>query len=209
MRPAPARFPIPRRPPLRHVVAAALALFVGLTVHRTTTSAVDRAAALGDTVEVIVVQRSRGAGATLGGDDVTREPRPRAHVPDGAVTGSKIVSVTGRALRSAVAAGEVLVTDRLAGEGRTGPAALVPRGWRAMAIPFIETPVPAAPGDLVDVIASFDPSLVEGDPSVVVAERAVVVDVDDDAITVAVTRSRATHVAFALANGIVTLALVG
>ena len=38
---------------------------------------------------------------------------------------------------------------------------------------------------------------------------AVVVDVADDAVTVAVTRERVTEVAFALANGIVTLALVG
>ncbi len=61
----------------------------------------------------------------------------------------------------------------------------------------------------MDVIASFDPSLVERDPSVVVAADAVVVEVGDDAITVAVPRSRLTQVAFALSNGIVTLALVG
>lgn len=156
-------------------------------------------------VDVAVVRHDRSAGAVLEGGDVALERRPVAHLPDGAVR----EDVTGRTLRADVRAGEVLVVDRVSGEGQRGPAALVPDGWRAVAVPVFEATVPARPGDLVDVIASFDPSIVARDPTLVVASDAVVVAVADDAVTVAVPRSRATEVAFALANGIVSLALVG
>lgn len=205
MRPSPSRFPILRPPPLRLVAVALLAVVVGLGVHRTTSEASAAAARLGETTVVAVARQAVAAGEEIGAGDVELVSRPIAHLPDGAVT----VDPVGRTVRSAVHTGEVLVEDRLAGSERAGAGALVPAGWRALAVPVIEAPVPVAPGDVVDVVASFDPSLVERDPSIVVATDAVVVDVADDAVTVAVPRSRLTHVAFALANGVVTLALIG
>ena len=205
MRPAPARFPILRPPPLRLVVVVLFALVVGLVVHRTTAGAAEVTARLGRTTSVAVVVRAVAAGETIGPGDVELASRPVAHLPRDAVTDDPIgVTVT-----QALHPGEVVVADRLAGDGRAGPAALVPEGWRAVAVPVVDAPVPTRPGDLVDVIASFDPTLVERDPSLVVAADAVVVDVTEDAVTVAVPRSRVTQVAFALTNGIVTLALVG
>lgn len=205
MRPAPARFPILRPPPLRLVLVALVALIVGLTVHRATARAAAVTDRLGTVTTVAVVERAVDPGETIEPGDITMVDRPVAHVPPGAVSDDPV----GRTVRAALEPGEVLVRARLADAGRTGAAALVPEGWRAVAVPWVDAALPARPGDLVDVIASFDPSLVERDPSLVVAADAVVVDVADGAVTVAVTRDRVTDVTFALANGIVTLALVG
>ena len=205
MRPDPARFPVLRPPSPRLVVVVLLAVLVGLVVHRTTAGAAEVAARLGQTASVAVVQREVAAGETIEPGDVELSARPVAHLPRGAVTDDP----TGSTVTQTLHPGEVVVTDRLAVDGRAGPAALVPAGWRAVVVPVIDAPIPTRPGDLVDVIASFDPTLVERDPSLVVAADAVVVDVTEDAVTVAVPRSRVTQVAFALTNGIVTLALVG
>ena len=205
MRPAPSRFPILRPPPLRLVVVVLLAVLVALAVHRTTTAAADVTARLGATTTVAVARQAVAPGDELGRDDVDLVDRPVAHIPAGATTEDP----TGRTVRARIHPGEIIVDERLAGEGREGAAALVPEGWRAVAVPVVDAPVPARAGDIVDVVASFDPSLVERDPAVVVAAEVVVVDVADEAITVAVPPSRVTDVAFALANGIVTLALVG
>lgn len=205
MRPAPARFPILRPPPLRLVIVALLALLVAQGVHRTTSAAADVTARLGRTTTVAVARHDLPPGAELGAGDVELVERPVAHVPEGATRADP----TGRAVRSRIHRGEIVLDERLAGEGREGPAALVPQDWRAVAIPVIDAPTPARVGDTVDVVASFDPALVDGDPAVVVAAEAIVIDVADEAISVAVPRPRVTDVAYALANGIVTLALVG
>ncbi|MDZ7675641.1 MAG: SAF domain-containing protein [Acidimicrobiales bacterium] len=194
-----------RLPPLRLVVVAVLALVVGLSVHRAVSSAAAAAAALGETRRVAVAQRFIAVGDEIQPADVSMVERPIAHVPDTAV----VEDPTGRTVRVAVPAGEILITDRLAGEDRSGAAALVPAGWRAVAVPTIDAAAPVEPGDLVDVIASYDPSLTGTEPSQVIARDSVVVDVADDAVTVAVTPSRATAIAHALTNGVVTLALVG
>ncbi len=205
MRPAPSRFPLLRPPPLRLVVAVVLALAVGVAVHRTTASAEAVTADLGSTAVVAVVDRPLAPGDEITPGDVVMQARPVGHLPAGAV----VDDPTGRTVRAGVVAGEVLVADRLAGAGRDGAGALVPPGWRGVAIPIVDAAIPARPGDVVDVVASFDPSLDLREPSTVVVPGAVVVDVADDALTVAVPRSRVTAVAFAVANGIVSLALVG
>ncbi len=205
MRPDPPRFPVIRRPPTRLVVAAVLALLAATTVYRSTAAATARAAALGETTVVAVATTPLDPGDEIGRGDITMTERPVAHVPERA-SGS---DPTGLTVRSPVGRGEIITADRVAGEDRSGAAALVPEGWRAIPVPILDAALPAAPGDLVDVIASFDPAVTARDPSLVVAADAVVVDISDDAVTVAVTRERVTEVAFALANGIVTLALVG
>lgn len=205
MRPAPPRFPVFRRPSPRAVLVVAVALLTGVVVHRTTAEAEATAARYGLRSTVAVVSRDLAAGDTVRPGDVALLERPVALVPDDAVTDDP----TGRVVRDDVVTGEVLVARRLADADRSGTTALVPAGWRAMAIPVVDAPLPVSRGDHVDVVASFDPSMADGQPSQVVAEGAVVVDVSDDALTVAVPRRDVTRVAFALANGIVTLALVG
>jgi Flp pilus assembly protein CpaB len=204
MRPDPARLPRLRPPPARLVAVAVLAATAGLLVHRTTSAAEDVTARLGATSTVAVARHELAPGDEVGPGDVVLVPRPVAHLPDGAVTDDP----SGRTVAEGIEGGEVVVSRRLSGEGRTGPTALVPEGWRALAVPVVDAPVPARPGDRVDVVASFDPSLVDRDPSVVVAAGAEVVAVGEDAVSVAVPAERVTDVAFALTNGVVTLALL-
>lgn len=207
-RPAPNRFPVLRPPPLRLVAVVALALVAGLVVHRSTARAAATAERFGSTSAVWVMTADVAPGDTIGSGDVAASEWPSSLVPAGGFTVAD-GPVVGRTARAALAAGEVVVASRIADGGATGAAALIPDGWRALTVSTYEAPLPVSPGDLVDVVATFDPSLVGGDPSQVVAAAAVVVEVGDDAVTVAVPRDQTTALAFAQVNGVVTLALVG
>jgi hypothetical protein len=76
---------------------------------------------------------------------------------------------------------------------------------------------PLAVGDLVDVLAVMPGAGLAGpgsdgagqEPAFALVERAAVVDVADDAVTVAVPGGDAPRVAWALSNGAVVLALGG
>jgi Flp pilus assembly protein CpaB len=126
----------------------------------------------------------------------------------------------GAVVRHPILAGEPVAPARLAPDGLTGAAALVPAGERALAVPVGPAGVPpVAVGDLVDVVtvmpgdatapaegASGDGS---GDPAFTLVERAAVVDVAEQAVTIAVPDRDAPRVAWAVANGAVVLALAG
>lgn len=204
MRPAPARFPILRPPPRRLVVTVVLALVVGMLVHRAVSEASATVARFGPATSVAVLRRDIAAGDRLRAGDVVFEERPSVHVPAGAVTSDP----SGDRARTALVAGEVLVGSRLVGGDGSSAAALVPEGWRAIAVPMFDATLPVAAGDRVEVVASFDPSL-SARPSRLLVGDALVVDVADDAVTVAVPAEDVTDVAFALVNGVVLLALVG
>jgi Flp pilus assembly protein CpaB len=205
VRPAPARFPILRPPPLRVIVAVVLAVACGLIVLRTTgraEAAVDR---YGRQATAWVVRSTLEPGDVIGAGDVVSEARPASFLPAGAVTEDP----TGRRVADVVVPGEVVVEHRLAGGDRRGAAALVPEGWRAVAVPALEAVLPVEVGQRVDVLAAFDPSG-SGAVGATIAEDGVVVHVaDDDTVTVAVTPSQASRVVAALAGGLVALALVG
>lgn len=204
MRPAPARFPVFRPPPRRLVAVVVLAILVGLVVHRTVADATATVERYGPAAPVAVVRRDVPAGARLRAGDVRFESRPVAHVPADAVT----TDPDGERARVDLTAGEVLVASRLAGGDGSSAAALVPDGWRAVPIPMFDAELPAVVGDRVEIIGSFDPALTSR-PSRVLVGDALVVDVADDAVTVAMPAPDVTDVAFALVNGIVLLALVG
>jgi Flp pilus assembly protein CpaB len=147
----------------------------------------------------------------LGADDVTVQRWPVAVVPAGAVADAP----DGRIVTDAVVAGEAVVERRLAPGGLSTVAALVPEHHRAIAVPSsigglgTDAP-PLTNGDRVDLLATFD--VLDGDapPTGAVAEGALVVDVGDEGtVTVAVPEEDAPRVAFAVARGTVTLALVG
>lgn len=205
MRPAPARFPVLRLPPLRLVVAAVLAVVCGLLVVRTTDRAAAAADRYGRLATTWVVRSDLEPGDTVEGDDVALEQRPAGFTPAGAVAQDP----TGRRVAATMPAGDVVVEHRLAGGDRRGAAALVPEGWRAVAVPALEAALPVEVGQRVDVLAAMDPSG-SGVVGTVVAEDGVVVHVaDDDTVTVAVTPNQASRVVAALASGLVALALVG
>jgi Flp pilus assembly protein CpaB len=115
----------------------------------------------------------------------------------------------GTVLTATVHEGEVVVAPRLSPAGRSALTAAVPPGTRAVAVPVDAAVLPVEPGDVVDVLATFDPDLADGgEPTVAVAREALVVDTGPEAVVVAVTPGQAPRVAFAVAAGAVALAVV-
>jgi len=218
LRPKPSRVPPARRPrPLlvmrRHpslwwAVAAVLAVAAGLLASSAVNRAEEARRAWGAAVTVVVATRDLQAGDPLDGGAVALERRPRAAVPASALTALPEDRVAG----AAIVAGEVLVAERLAGEDLDGAAALLPLGTRAMAIPADPalTP-PIEVGDRVDLIVTLagaaEPS--GGPPGFTLVADALVVAVEEAAVTVAVPRDDTSRVAVALGSGAVSLALIG
>jgi Flp pilus assembly protein CpaB len=205
VRPAPARYPILRPPPLRVVLAVVLALLCGALVLRATDraeAAVDR---YGSHTTAWVVAADLEPGDVIGTGDVEAEWRPSSFVPKGAA----VADPSGRRVTGRLHQGEVVVEHRLAGGDRRGAAALVPAGWRAVAVPALDAALPVEVGQRVDVLAALDPAGTGASGSVVAEDGVVVHVAEDDTVTVAVTPSQATRVVAALASGLVALALVG
>ncbi len=143
-------------------------------------------------------------GAVVGAGDVVLDARPVAFVADDAVADDP----TGRTVRAPLRRGEVVTGRSVAGADRTGVAALVPDGWRGVAIPVHDGALPVEPGQHVDVLAAGDPETTGGWAGTVVVAGAVVVHVaEDDTVTVAVPATDAPRVAAALVGAVVTLAL--
>jgi Flp pilus assembly protein CpaB len=170
----------------------------GLTagaVHRASQAAAD----WGTRREVAVATRALEPGHTIGPGDVERRSLPVVLLPDGA-----LADPVGRVVVAPVVPGEVVPEARVAPEGRRGPAALVPDGHLAVAVPVDGALPPLAPGDPVVVLGVLDPTTMRG---TVLAGEATVVAVTDDAVTVAVPVGEATAVSAAALAGPVTLAL--
>ena len=205
MRPAPARFPILRPPPMRAILAVVLAVACGLVVLRATGRAEATVDRYGRPVTGWVVDSTLEPGDEIGAGDVVADTRPASFLPTGAVEEDPV----GRRVTQVLRPGEVLVEHRLAGGDRRGAAALVPEGWRAVAVPALEAALPVEVGQRVDVLAALDPAGT-GAVGSTVAEDGVVVHVaEDGTVTVAVTPSQAGRIVAALASGVVALALVG
>jgi len=78
-----------------------------------------------------------------------------------------------------------VLAGRVAPDGLHGAAALVPAGWRALAIPVAPTVIALEVGDHVDLVAGFDvaQSTTDRSPSLTVARDALVVAVDEQRVT--------------------------
>lgn len=196
-----------RRSPLPFwALAVALSLATGVAVARLAGAADARAERLGGLVDVPVAVRVVGAGAVLRAADVEVRSLPRALLPRGRVADAP----AGRVAVVPLVPGEVVLAGKLAPDGLTGVAALVPAGHRALSVPAGDGALPLRPGNRVDVLATFDVAgAADAAPTFPVATAALVVDAGDEAVTVAVTSDEAPRVAFALARGTVTLALTG
>jgi Flp pilus assembly protein CpaB len=164
------------------------------------------AARLGGLRLVAVARVTVPAGATIRARDVEVRRLPAALVPPGAT--SEVPD--GTRVADTIHEGEVVLGARLAPSGTSALAAALPPGTRGVSVPVDPGALPVEPGDVVDVLATFDPDLADGaDPTVVVARGAVVVGVQDEGVVVAVTPAQAPRVAFAVASGAVALAVVG
>jgi Flp pilus assembly protein CpaB len=193
-----------RRPAPYWLVAIALAALTAFVVARLVGQAEAAAARFGSLRPTLVALRELDAGAVVAPGDTELRPLPAELVPATAIDRS----AEGTVVTSPIHTGEVVVASRLAPGGVSPTAALLPPGTRGLAVPAGPATIPLRRGDVVDVLATFDPSTTEeGNPTVAVARDAVVVDVGREAVTVAVTEEQAPRVAFALAAGAVALAL--
>lgn len=189
----------------------AVAGATGLFVSHQVSEASARAARLGGLRDVPVTARPIAAGKVLDAGDVVMRRLPSAAVPDGAVARSPV----GRPTSVPLAAGEVLLAEKLAPDGARGVAALLPAGMRALAVPVDPAGLALERGHRVDVLATFDVELAgdrgadAGAPTFPVATDAVVLDAGEESVTIAVSPDEAPRVAFAISRGTVTLALTG
>lgn len=191
-----------RRPLPYWSLVAGAALLPALVVGRLTLDASAERTAWGPGEPTVVVLVDVAAGQSLGPDDVAVRLLPRIARPDDA-----LVRVPDGAVAAAdLAAGEAVVASRLAPSGTSPAAARLPPGTRGMAIPDSDG-LPLRIGDTVDVLATVGPG--SNRPTVTVALGAKVVEVGEATVVVAVDLAQTERVAFALAAGVVTLALSG
>jgi Flp pilus assembly protein CpaB len=196
---------------VRRAAVLGLAIVTGLVVIWLVSSAETARQRWGRARPVAIATRDLAPGDVVDGSSVEVRRLPEAAVSPGALAEPP----SGSVVRQPVAAGEPLVAERLAPHGLTGVAALVPTGQRAVAIPI--GPLAAPPltvGDVVDVlavvvVAEEQKGPTADRPSFPLVEAALVVDVGEQSISVAVPEADAPRVAWVLANGSVVLALAG
>jgi Flp pilus assembly protein CpaB len=175
------------------------------TLHR-------RARDFGAPRPVLVATHDLPLGATLGASDVRAISRYASATPANAVV--DVDDAVGRVIAVPVLAGSVLLEPHLTERGRDGLSGLVPVGYRAVRVrpeDGLRPPV----GAVVDALVALDPTLSDRSEGQVVARaaRVLAVEADDDAladgagVTLLVTEDEARGLAFAVANGVLTLAL--
>ena len=202
------------RPRVRRVGVGLLAVATGLVVTSLVASAEAARDRWGRTRPVVVATRDLSPGDTIEVSDVEVRTLPEAASGSAALREAP----TGAVVSQPVVAGEALVGQRLAPDGLSGVAALVPAGQRAVAVPL--GPMGAPPlsiGDLVDVLAVVpvaadglaDGGTNSGEPAFPLVEEARVVDVGEQSVSVAVPDVDAPRLAWTLTNGSVVLALAG
>ena len=184
-------------------LAVGLALLTGATVARLVGEAATRADQLGGLREVPVAARAVDAGQVLSPADVVMRRLPVALLPEGPVAASP----ADHAALVPLVPGEILLEAKLAPWGVQGVAALVPPGRRALAVPSARGGLSLRRGNHVDVLATFDTTEGGTEPTFAVATSALVVDVSEESVTVAVSPEEASRVALATARGTVTLAV--
>ena len=195
---------------VRRLVHRSPVLFWGLTIVAALVaarvSAVVASPATTAGSNVVVSRHALATGRVIQAVDVTLLRAPTALVPFGAA--ARLDAVVGRAVRVPVGANSVLRTTQLAAPGQRGAAALVPSGWRVVGLPFNEATPAVRIGQHVDLVTVFDVGAgAAGATASVVAEGAVVVQVSDRRVGVAVPAAVVPRIAEGLVAGHVVMAL--
>jgi len=186
-------------------VVALLALLTATVVGRTMGRARAEAARWGSVRSVAVATENVAAGTVVRGGDVALRSMPAAFLPEGVV--SSIDDVIGHTTLLPLVRGQAVVRGDLAPWGLKGLAALLPSGSRAVGVPTGSASPPLHNGDVVDVLATFDPQTAGTEPTFAVAQAALVVDVGSESATVAVSPAEANKIAYAVTHGSVSLAV--
>jgi Flp pilus assembly protein CpaB len=194
---------IRRYPLLWWISVAVVAGGVGFAVTSSVSSAHAAAQRYDGLVNVAVAQRDLPAGTKLTATDVRTESRPRAFLSSADV----VLSPAERTVTTPIAAGEVITELNAGRSGLSATAAMVSDNERAVPLSLRGFHSALEIGDRVDVLATFEHVATEGEPTVIVAESARVVQIGEDSVMVAVPRSQATKVAFAATRADIVLAL--
>jgi Flp pilus assembly protein CpaB len=195
------------------VVALATALFVAsdlAELHR-------RATRLGPERPVVVAGHDLAAGATVRASDLDVVHRHSSQAGDALAEPAVAI---GRTVAVPVLAGQPVSDRHLAPRDRRGTTGVLAPGTRAVRVPDPDGLAPP-PGAVVDVIVALDPALAEqvGAPTLVPAAGARVLAAGrpgdgsaqsaagERTVLLLVPEEEAERLAFAVANGTVTLAL--
>ena len=207
---------LPQRSVLLRAAAVTLALLTARLVATDLASLHARARSAGHEVPVLVALDDLALGHTVRTADLTTVLRYSAHLPPRALGAPS--DATARVVVSPVLRGEVVTDRHLAPRNRTGLDGVVPPGMRAVRVVPSDGMRPPG-GATVDVLVSFDQALVgpDVDATMTVVRGALVLAVDgpdvemgeggEVAVTLLVDVDAAHRLAYAAANGIVTLAL--
>lgn len=186
---------------VRRVIASGVTLVVALVLISERQAARRAVERWGQTVDVVVVAEAAAAGDRVAAFEFAVRPMPAAAVPDDAL---RQVPAADERIVVPLHAGEVLAARHVA--SMRSERLEVPAGARAIGIPVdAATPVVQV-GDLVDVILVADPFDPEG-RSFALRPPAVVVDANDETITLAVAHEVVADVVTARSMGRVSLAV--
>ena len=200
------------RTTLAWLAAAVVAVATAGTVVNLLASLQHQDEAYGALHPIAVARRDLGVGTRVTAADVG-ERRIRGEAPEAdALTARDAV---GRIVRVPLLRGATVTGRHVAVARRDGLGGVVPAGRRAVRL-VVEHGLRPRVGDLVDVLATFDPQTLgdDGDPTIVVAPAVAVLAVDaaadsgdSVAVTVLVSPEQSTRLAFAAAAGTISLAL--
>lgn len=202
-----------RHPLLFWSLAGSLSLVTGISVTQMLNRAEGLSERFGKLRPVLIATKPIIAGSSLGSDNTELRSYPSSFIPEGALRSASDGALASEDLQ----AGEPVVQTRLAPEGLSATASLIPQGGRAIAIPSDGGTLPLARGDRVDVLATMgaieatnpSQSSERQEPTFRVARDATVISYNEQGVTIAVSEEEAIRVAYALSNGIVTLVLNG
>lgn len=190
---------------VRWSITAAVALCSLAWTISTVNSADAAASAWGHRRTVPVATSDLEPGRVITTADISFVDRPVAVVPDDVA-----VSPVGRSVTRSIARDEVVLERRLAGGSATGPASQLDENSLAFAIPSDASTPPTRIGDHVALYAPSEvvaTSTRTSGPASRIADRAVVIAVSEEAITVGVVIAEAATVAKALLSASVVIAL--
>jgi len=189
----------------RWLLALVLALGAAVLVADQRRDAADTVAGFGTRRSVVVARHDLEPGRVISAGDVASYDLPLVAIPSGAMSGDTV----GRIVTAPIVAGEVMNQARLAPDGLSAIAGLVPPGARGISVPRPAdgSGLAVQRGDVVDVVAAENTNTGEG--PTLVARAAVVIEVNDAAVTLAVRADEVPGVAAAVGRGVPVLALAG